>query len=94
MDMRMPSGIVTEDLDGQGDTRNPQLFSKIDPEKAREEQCCTLAQLAEQFTIIEKISTNDFENELRNLLDPHRTPGLEQYMPLLSGRLFGHPFAA
>ncbi len=29
-----------------------------------------------------------------NLLDPHRAAGLEQYMPLLSGRPFGHPFAA
>lgn len=33
MDMRMPFGIVSKGLDGQGDSRNPQIFTKGDPKK-------------------------------------------------------------
>ena len=62
MDVRMPLGIVAEGLDGQSDAGNPKLFAKSDPEKPRETQCCTLAQLAEQFAIIEKIPANDFRD--------------------------------
>jgi hypothetical protein len=57
--MRMPLGIVTEGLDGQGDIGNPQIFSDGDPKIAREARCCTLAQLAKQFEIIEEISANE-----------------------------------
>jgi len=62
MDVRMPFGIIAEGLDGQGDTGNPQIFTKGDPKKACEAQCRTLAQLAEQFAIIEKIPANDFRD--------------------------------
>lgn len=63
MDVRMPFGIVAESLDGQGDTRNPQLFAEGDPKKSREARCRALAQLAEQFAIIEKIPANDFRDD-------------------------------
>lgn len=45
-----------------GDDGNPQLFAKGNPKKAREARCRTLAQLAEQFTIIEKLSATDFRD--------------------------------
>jgi hypothetical protein len=62
MEVRMPFGVVAEGLDGQGDTRNPKLFAEGDPKKAREARCRALAQLAEQFAIIEKIPANDFRD--------------------------------
>jgi hypothetical protein len=57
-----PLSRITEGLDGQGDAENPQLFAKGHPKKAREARCRALAQLAEQFAIIEKISANDFRD--------------------------------
>ncbi len=62
MDVRMPFCIVTEGLDGQGDTRNPQLFADGDPKKACEARCRALAQFARQFAIIEKIPADDLRD--------------------------------
>jgi hypothetical protein len=62
MEVRMPFGIVAEGLDGQGDTGYPQIFTKGDPKKPREARCRALARLAEQFSLIEKKSSNDFRD--------------------------------
>ena len=62
MDVRIPSGIVAEGLDGQGDAGNPQIFTKGGPKKPREARCRSLAQLPEQFAIIEKKSSYHFRD--------------------------------
>ena len=62
MDVQLPFGIVAEGMDGQGNIRNSQLFIEGNLKKTRQTRCCALAQLAEQFAIIEKISAKNFRD--------------------------------
>ncbi len=62
MDVWMPFGIVAEDLDGQGDAGKAELFTKGNSQKARAGRCRILAQLVEQFQIVEKISAKDLRD--------------------------------
>jgi len=62
MDMGMPSGVVSEGLYGDDDSRNTSFLAKGKLEKFRQTFCSTLVELAQQVSIVEKESAQDFGN--------------------------------
>lgn len=59
MKMWMPSGIIPEGLNGHDNSWNTGFFAKGKLEKFRQTFYCALAELAQQFAVIEKESAQD-----------------------------------
>ena len=60
MEMGMPSGIISERLDGNNDSRYTGLLAKGKLEEFPQTLYSTLAELAQQSTVIEKESAQDY----------------------------------
>jgi len=60
VEMGMPAGVISEGLNGHDDSRNTGFLTKGKLEKFRQTLYSTLAELAQQFAVIEKESAQDF----------------------------------
>jgi hypothetical protein len=56
----MPADVISERLNGDDNTWYPRFLSKDEFEKFRQTFCGALAELAQQFAVIEKESAQDF----------------------------------
>ncbi len=62
MEMGMPSGVISERLNSHNHSRNTGFLAKGKLEEFRQTFCSTLAELAQQFPVVEKESAQDFGN--------------------------------
>ena len=58
----MPSGIITEALNSYDNTWYPGFITKSEPKEFRQTFYSTLAELAQQFAVIEKEFAQDFRD--------------------------------
>ena len=56
----MPTGVISERLDSHDDSRNTGFLAKGKLEESRQTFYSTLAELAQQFTVVEKEFAQDF----------------------------------